>query len=104
MAEKTYVNPDKLEELNAKVFERGYVDREHLLEFLSAIESNDADTIIREVKNWLTALHEDPHYDKVRFPQGDIDAVIGDLDSYGRLQAETVLQFKQNSNKTLPVS
>lgn len=104
MAEKSYVNPDKIKELNAKVFERGHVDREHLLEFLTLIDTNDADSIIREVKKWLTELHDDSHYDKVIFPQGDIDAVIGDLDSYGRVQPETILQFKQASSHAIPPS
>lgn len=98
------VNPDKVKELNAKVYNKTSVDREHLMEFLTLIDTNDAQTIIREVKNWLQNLHDDPAFDKIRFPQGDIDAVIGDLDSYGRVQPEHILQFKQSSNKIIPQS
>lgn len=98
------VDRDKVSTLNDKVYENGGIDREHLLEFLTLIDTNDATTVIAEVKNWLTKLHEDPKYTKVRFPQGDIDAIIGDLDSYGRVQPETILQFKQSSSRTVPMS
>lgn len=99
-----HVDPAKVKELNAKIFDKASVDREHLMEFLTLIDTNDAQSIITEVKNWLQNLHDDPTFDKIRFPQGDIDAVIGDLDSYGRVQAEHILQFKQNSNKIVPQS
>lgn len=95
------VDADKLKKLNDKVYECGLIDREHLLEFLTLIDTNDSLVIINEVNKWLTGLHEDPKYDKISFPNGDIDAVLGDLDSYGRVQPETILQFKQSSNKEL---
>lgn len=98
------VDRDKVSKLNDKVYENGGIDREHLLEFLTLIDTNDAPEIIAEVKNWLTKLHDDPKYTKVRFPKGDIDAIIGDLDSYGRVQPETILQFKQSSSRTVPMS
>lgn len=98
----SYIKQDKVDEINAKVYEKGLIDREHLLEFLENIDTNDAPSIIAEVRAWLTSLHEDPKYDKVHFPVGDIDAVIGDLDSYGRVQPETVYQFKQASSHSLP--
>lgn len=98
------VDRDKVSKLNDKVYENGGIDREHLLEFLTLIDTNDAPAIIAEVKNWLTKLHDDPKYTKVRFPKGDIDAIIGDLDSYGRVQPETILQFKQSSSRTVPMS
>lgn len=104
MSERSYINPDKVKALNEKVYERGMVDREHLLELLTCIETNDAKSIIKEVQNWLTSLHDDPKYDKIHFPQGDIDAIIGDLDSYGHVSSEHILQFKQSSSRTLPVS
>lgn len=104
MAEKSFVDPKKVQAINDKVYERGLIDREHLLEFLTIIETSDAKVIITEVKNWLQALHEDSKYDKVNFPQGDIDSIIGDLDSYGRVQADTIMEFKQNSNKVPPIS
>lgn len=90
-----------LDALNAKVKERGHLDREHLMEFLQIVPTSEATVIIQEVRDWLTTLHDDPAYDKVIFPQGDIDAVIGDLDSYGRLQPETILDFKQASSKNV---
>lgn len=98
------IDQDKVKALNDKVYDNGGIDREHLLEFLTLIDTNDSGTIIAEVKNWLTKLHEDPKYSKVSFPNGDIDAIIGDLDSYGRVQPETIYQFKQSSSRTLPIS
>lgn len=98
------VDRDKVSALNDKVYQNGGIDREHLLEFLTLIDTSDAKTIIAEVKNWLTKLHDNPKYTKVRFPTGDIDAIIGDLDSYGRVQPETILQFKQSSSRTVPMS
>lgn len=91
--------PDSdLQTLNQDIKDKGFVDREHLMKFLSLIPSNDAPTIIQETKTWLQDLHDDPNYSTVSFPQGDIDAVIGDLDSYGRVKTETIMQFKQDSN------
>jgi hypothetical protein len=101
MSDKSFVNPDKLKEVNAKVMDKGYVDREHLLEFLTSIETTDSKSIVKEVQKWLTDLHDDPSYKNVRFPQGDIDAIISDLDSYGRVQAGTILKFKASSSRTL---
>lgn len=96
------VPDDKLQKINDDVKQRGYVDREHILQFLQALPTNDASTIISEVKAWLQYLHDDSDYDKVRFADGDIDAVIGDLDSYGRVQPQTILEYKQTSNKVPP--
>lgn len=104
MTKKSFVDTDKLKELNDKIYEVAYIDREHLLEFLTLVDTNDAKSIVAEVEKWLNDLHGDPHYSKIRFPQGDIEAVLGDLDSYGRVQPETVLKFKEQSNKTLPIS
>lgn len=101
---QSFVNQDKVKTLNDKVYERGSIDREHLMEFLTCVETNDETTIVTEVQKWLTSLHDDPKYDKIHFPTGDIEAVLGDLDSYGRVQPETILQFKQNSNKAIPQS
>lgn len=100
----SFVNYKKVNELNQKIEQRGYVDREHLLEFMTCIESNDAKQIIQATQGWLKALHDNPKYDKVTFPQGDIDAIISDLDSYGRVSPEHIMEFKQKSNKSLPVS
>jgi hypothetical protein len=101
---QSYVDAEKVKYLNQKIYEKGYVDREHLMEFLAGINTNDAQSVITEVKKWLTDLHNDPTFDKVRFPQGDIDAVIGDLDSYGRVQPDKLADYKGNSSRTLPIS
>ena len=98
------IKPDDLATLNGKVKERGHVDREHLMEFLTLIPTNDGDHIVKEVRSWLYDLHNDPTYSKVVFPQGDIEAVISDLDSYGHVSTETILKFKQENSKTVPVS
>jgi hypothetical protein len=103
MAESSFIDPNRVKKLNDKVYELGSIDREHLLEFLTNLNTNDAETIITEVKTWLTILHNDPKYDKIRFADKDIEAVLGDLDSYGRLQPETIMQFKQASNRSLPL-
>ena len=89
------IPPDDLKALNAKVKQRGSVDREHLLEFLTKLPTNDALTIQAEVKAWLQALHDDPTYQKVRFVAGDIDKIIGDLASYGRVQADTLFRLQE---------
>lgn len=104
MPDIPYVDAEKLTVLNDKVKEHGNVDREHLMEFMECMTTNDAKSIIGAVHAWLSALHEDKDFDKVTFPKGDIDAVIGDLDSYGRVQAHHILEYKQKSNKTLPIS
>ena len=101
---QSFTDPTKVETLNKKIYDRGYIDREHLMEFLSLIDTNDAQTIIDEVHKWLTAIHDDPTYSKITFREGDIDAIIGDLDSYGRVQPENILSYKQSSNRTLPLS
>lgn len=104
MAFESRVKSEDLAQLNAKVKERGHVDREHLMEFLTLIPTNESKSIVDEVQEWLTALHLDPTYDKIVFSQGDIQAVLGDLDSYGRIKPETILQFKQKNAKTVPIS
>lgn len=86
---------DALESLNNQVYERGSVDREHLLQFLSLIPTSDAQAVVREVRSWLQQLHNDPKYDKVRFTPDDIDAIINDLDSYGRIQASTLYKLQE---------
>lgn len=98
------IKDEDLQTLNNKVYERGHIDREHLLEFLTLIPSTDDQQIVTEVKQWLTALHDDPKYTNVKFPTGDINAIIADLDSYGRVQAKTILGFKATSVKTVPKS
>lgn len=100
MAFKSTVKLADLKQLDAKVYAKGVVDREHLLEFLTLVPTNDSSQIIEEVKQWLTALHLNPKFDKIKFPSGHIDAVLTDLDSYGRVQPETILQLKQQYART----
>lgn len=100
---KTRIAKKDLTTLEKKVYNRGHIDREHLLEFLTLLPTSDGQQIVEEVKSWLEKLHNDSKFDKVTFPQGDIDAIIGDLDSYGRVQPETILSFKERSNRTLPI-
>jgi|ERR1035437_1229041 hypothetical protein len=88
-----------LQTLNEQVKTSGYVDREHLMKFLMLIPTNDGVTIVKEVKDWLQTLHNDPNFPTVTFFQGDINAVLGDLDSYGKVSTETIQRFKQNTNK-----
>ena len=87
----------KLDALNADVKAHGAVDRAHLLSFLKLQTNSDGSQIVANVKVWLQGLHDDPTYERVVFPQGDIDAILGDLDSYGRVQPETILNFKYSS-------
>lgn len=97
--------PDKdLQELNDDVKTKGFVDREHLMKFLSLISSNDGPTIVQEVEDWLQGLHNNPDFSSIVFPQGDIQAVLGDLDSYGRVQPLTIQQFKQDSNRVVDMT
>lgn len=98
------VDTDKVNALNEKVYEKGLVDREHLQEFLTFIETEDPKEIIREVKEWLTVLHQDSHFDKVTFPPGDIEATISNLDSYGRVKPEDLYEYRQNSSRVVPIS
>lgn len=95
------VPDEELKQLNQEIYDKGFVDREHLLKFLTLIPTNDAPTIIKEVQDWLKSLNENPKLDKVNFPEGDINAIIGDLDSYGRVQPLTIQQFKQDSNRVV---
>src|ERR1035437_1491633 len=96
------VDNTELQILNQEVKAHGNVDREHMLKFLTLIPTNDGKTIVQEVQDWLQALHDDPTYGSVVFPQGDINAILGDLDSYGRVSTATIQKFKENSNKVVP--
>lgn len=95
---KSLVKPEELESLNAKVKEKGTLDREHLLLFLTLIPTANAEHIKQEVKNWLTTLHNDKTYTTVVFPPGHIDMVLGDLESYGRVHPKTILRLKESQN------
>jgi hypothetical protein len=92
------MDTNKLAALNADVKAHGAVDRSHLLSFLQLQTNSDGEHLVQAVRSWLQGLHDDPTYEKVQFLRGDIDAIIGDLDSYGRVQAETILSFKNSSS------
>jgi hypothetical protein len=100
----SFLDKEKVDELNAKIYEQGYIDRADLMNFLTYIDTSDGKLIVGEVKGWLQGLHDDPKYDKIVFPKGDIEAILGDLDSFGKVSTETILQFKEESNKTLPIT
>lgn len=100
---KSLIDPSELEKLNDSIKEKTYVDREHILSFLRLIPTADGQHIIKEVELWLTNLHEDHEYDKIIFPKNDIQAIISDLDSYGHVDSETVLKFKEEFGKTVPL-
>lgn len=101
---ESFLDKEKVAELNTKIYEQGYIDRADLMNFLTYIDTTDAKIIISEVQGWLQGLHDDPKYDKITFPKGDVEAILGDLDSYGKVSTETILQFKEQSNKTLPIT
>lgn len=96
------IKKSDLKLLNQDINLKGHVDREHLLKFLTLIPNTDGQVIVQEVRDWLQGLHDDPTYANVIFPQGDIDAILGDLDSYGKVSSQTIQQFKQTSNKVVP--
>lgn len=80
-----------IEEIKAAIWEAGSVNRDHLLAFLTLQNTSDAGELSRRTASFLTGLHNDPYYSKVVFPQGDIERVLGDLSSYGRVTQETII-------------
>lgn len=101
MAEREWVDSDKLVELNAKVKDAGYVDREDMLTFLSLVATSDATIIIAEVRKWLNFLHQSPDHDRISLPDKEIQNILGDLDSYGVVQSDTILKLKDESTRNL---
>lgn len=100
---KSKIAQEDLQKVNDDVKEKGYVDREHVLHFLQLIPTNDGQHIIKEVQKWLTDLHNDKAYETVVFPGNDIKAIIADLDSYGHVTSDTVLRFKEQHGKQVPL-
>lgn len=96
------INDKQLQGLKIEIQTKGYLDREELLKFLTLIPTNDAQVIIQETKNWLQSLHNDPDLPNLILPEDEINAILGDLDSYGRVQPLTIQQFKQSSIKAIP--
>jgi hypothetical protein len=96
-----WIDSAKLDELNASIKKNGTLDRQDILTFLTLVDTNDADVITRELRSWLTELHNDTAFPNLRFTDQDINDVIGDLDSYGVVQSETILKFKESSSRNL---
>lgn len=93
------VDKNALNNLNQDVYSRGSIDREHLLTFLTLVNTNDGRVVAEEVRTWLKSLNDDPKYDKVTFPRGDIDAILTDLASYERLRPETLNHLHSSSRE-----
>ena len=85
-------------EIEADIYEKASVNRGHILAFLRLLPTSDAQAISTATRTWLNRLHADPYYSKIIFPAADgefgsgIDRIIGDIDSYGRITAETLLE------------
>lgn len=80
-----------LQEIEADVYQNGAVNRNHVLEFLKLQPTSDQVTITAALKNWLEKLHNDPYYSKVRFPTGDVERILSDLESYGYVTHATII-------------
>jgi predicted Rossmann fold nucleotide-binding protein DprA/Smf involved in DNA uptake len=99
------IDKTKLDAINEQVKAREHVDREHVKAVLEAIPTNEAKVIVEEIKHWLEELHNSKDFPKVVFPKGHIDAIIGDLESYGRVQPDTIYrEYAQKSNQEVPQS
>jgi hypothetical protein len=94
------------DEINQAIYKDGSVNREHILEFLRTIPTNDTMAIQAEVRTWLQTLHDDPYYSKISFPNENLDGlgvsgnaitrILGDLENYGRVTHETVIDAPPN--------
>jgi hypothetical protein len=96
-----WIDSAKLDTLNIHIAKHKVVDRQDILTFLTLIDTNDANVIIQEIRAWLKDLHESDVYKNVRFTDSDINDIIGDLDSYGVVQSETILRFQDSSSRNL---
>ncbi len=94
-------------EIEADIWDKASVNREHLFAFLRLLPTSDATAIETTVRTWLQRLHDDPYYSKVTFPQADgeygsaIDRIISDLSTYGRVTAETIINAEPNIMESL---
>lgn len=88
--------------IEADIYAKGSVNIEHLTAFLRLIPNSDSEAIGTAVKQWLQRLHDDPHFSKVFFPTevnthtlgvpgNAIDRVVSDLENYGRVTHETLI-------------
>ena len=98
---KDWVNSEKLTALNDTIAKRGSVDREDILTVLKLVDTTDATIIVEEIKSWLKSLSDNPKFVNITLPDADIDAVLGDLGSYGVVQSITILKLKDNSNRNM---
>lgn len=98
------IDEKKLATLDEDIYAKARVDREHLLEFLTLVTTNDGESVAAAVRKWLEQLHADPKYDHIYFPTSEVEAILGDLGSYGRLQPNTILGLKQGNSHELRAS
>lgn len=99
-------------EIEADIWERASVNREHILAFMRLIPTSDSTALSTAIRQWLQRLHDDPHFSKVSFPQeslsGDlgvhghgIDRILEDLAGYGRVTHETLIDAPANTMEPL---
>lgn len=90
-------------EIEADIWQKGSVNREHLFAFLTLIPTSDAQAISTAVGVWLQKLHNDPYYSRVTFPQVDgntgdlgvnsnaLQRILDDLSNYGYVSHDTII-------------
>jgi hypothetical protein len=92
-----------LEAIEADVWEKASVNRDHILEWLKLQPSSDGATLKADLADWLKQLHANPKFTKVNFhPEGDlgvlgvnshpIQRILDDLESYGYVTRDTILE------------
>ncbi len=81
-----------LSEIEADIYKRGSVNREHVLEFLKNQPTTNATHLEEAIEAWLKQISDNPKYSKVVFGDDQIEKVVDDLNSYGRVQPETILE------------
>lgn len=97
-------------DIEADIYQKGSVNREHVLAFLRLLPTSDAQAISSAVQTWLQRLHDDPYYSKVNFPTeanqdalgvagGGIQRVLDDLSSYGYVSASTIIDAPDTTMK-----
>jgi hypothetical protein len=96
-----WIDTTKLDKLNASIKKNGTLDRQDILNFLTYIDTTDANVIVTELRSWLSELHNNTEFPSLKFTDQDINDVIGDLDSYGVIQSDTILKFKEISSRNL---
>ena len=98
---------DSLAALNADIYTKGSVNREHIFGFLRIQTTSDRDTIKKNLEIWLQGLHDDPYYSKIHFPNDtgtdslgvhndSLQRVIDDLVNYDRVTHDTIIDAPSN--------